>query len=106
MVGLVDHDHIRDLHHPSLQRLDRVSRAGHQHQHHGVGVIHDVDLRLPHADGLHEHVLAPGGVEQQRGLQGRLGEAAERAGLAIERMNTPASRICSERRMRSPSSAP
>ena len=81
MVGLVDHDHVGDLHHPGLQRLDRVARAGHQHQHDRVGVVDDVDLRLPDADGLHEHVLAPGGVEQQRGLQRRLGEAAERAAV-------------------------
>ena len=66
---------------PGLERLNRVSRSGHQHQHDGVGVIDDVDLRLPDADGLHEHVLAPGGIEQQRRLQGRLGEAAERAAV-------------------------
>ena len=35
----------------------------------------------PDADGLDEHVLAPGRVEQQRRLQRRLGEAAERAAV-------------------------
>ena len=33
VVGLVDHDHVGDLHHPGLERLHRVARAGHQHQH-------------------------------------------------------------------------
>ena len=66
---------------PGLQRLDRVARARHQHEHDRVGVVDDVDLGLADADGLDEHVLAPGGVEQQRRLQRRLGEAAERAAV-------------------------
>ena len=37
MVGLVDRDHVRDLHDPRLQRLDRVAGAGHQHEHDRVG---------------------------------------------------------------------
>ena len=69
IVGLVDHDYVGNLHNARLQRLDRIPRAGHQHQHHRVGVIDDVDLGLADADRLHEHVLAPGGVEQQRRLQ-------------------------------------
>ena len=60
MIGLVDDDHVRDLHHPGLQRLDRVARAGHQHEHDGVGVIDDVDLRLPDADGLEQDDVAAG----------------------------------------------
>ena len=44
-------------------------------------MIDDVDLGLADADRLHEHVLAPGRVEQQRGLQRRLGEATERAAV-------------------------
>ncbi len=81
MVGLVDHDHVRDLHHARLQRLDRVARAGHQHEHDRVGVVDDVDLGLTDADGLDEHVLAAGRVEQQRRLQRGLGEPAERAAV-------------------------
>ena len=69
MIGLVDDDHVGDLHHAGLQCLDRVARAGHQHEHDRVGVVDDVDLRLPHAHGLDEDVLATGRVEQQRGLQ-------------------------------------
>ncbi len=44
-------------------------------------MIDDVDLRLADADGLDEHVLAPGRVEQQRRLQRGLGESAERAAI-------------------------
>ncbi len=41
-------------------------------------MIDDVYLRLADADGLNEHILTPGRVEQQRGLQGGLREAAQR----------------------------
>ena len=58
VVGLVDDDHVGDLHDAGLQRLDRVARAGHQHEHDGVGVVDDVDLGLADADGLEEHVVA------------------------------------------------
>ena len=81
MVGLVDDDDVRDLHDAGLQRLDRVAGAGHQHEDDGVGVIDDVDLGLADADGLQEDVLAAGGVHQQRGLQRRLAEPAERAAV-------------------------
>jgi hypothetical protein len=78
VVGLVDDDHVGDLHHAGLQGLDRVARARDQHEHDGVGVVDDVDLGLADADGLQEHVVLAGGVHQQRGLQRRLGEPAER----------------------------
>jgi len=42
-------------------------------------MIDDVDLCLTHSHRLDVHLLAPGRIEQQRGLQGRLGQAAERA---------------------------
>ena len=52
-----------------------------QHEHDRVGVVDDVDLGLADADGLDEHVVLAGGVHQQRGLQRRLGEPAERAAV-------------------------
>ena len=79
VVGLVDDDDVGDLHDAGLQRLDRVARAGHQHEHDGVGVVDDVDLGLADADRLEEDVVLAGGVHQQRGLQRRLAEPAERA---------------------------
>ena len=78
VVGLVDDDDVGDLHHPGLQRLDRVARAGHQRQDDRVGVVDDVDLRLADADGLDQDVVLARRVHRQRDLQGRLGEAAER----------------------------
>ena len=77
--ALLTHDHVGDLHHARLQRLDRVARAGHQRQHDRVGVVDDVDLALADADGLEQDVVLARGVHQQRRLQRRLGEAAERA---------------------------
>jgi len=44
-------------------------------------VIDDVDLGLPHADRLEEDVLAARRVHQQRRLQRRLAEPAERAAV-------------------------
>jgi hypothetical protein len=81
VVGLVDHDHVRDLHHACLERLDRVARAGHEHEHDRVGVVDDVDLRLTDPDRLDEHVLPAGGVEQESGLQRRLRQPPERAAV-------------------------
>ena len=42
-------------------------------------MVDHVDLRLADADRLEEHVVAAGGVHQQRRLQRGLGEPAERA---------------------------
>ena len=77
--ALLTHDHVGDLHHARLQRLDRVARAGHQREHDRVGVVDDVDLALADADGLEQDVVLARGVHQQRRLQRRLGEPAERA---------------------------
>jgi hypothetical protein len=79
VIGLVHDDHIGDLHHARLQRLDRVARARHQTENDRVGVVDDVDLGLADADRLDEDVVEPGCVHQQDRLEGRLGEASERA---------------------------
>ena len=79
VVGLVDDDDVGDLHHPGLQRLDRVAGARHQGEHDRVGVVDDVDLGLADADGLDQDVVLAGGVHRQRDLEGGLGEAPERA---------------------------
>ncbi len=42
-------------------------------------MVDHVDLRLADPDGLEEHVVAAGGVHQQRGLERGLGQPAERA---------------------------
>ena len=76
LVHLVDRDHVRDLHDPRLERLDRVARAGHQHEHHLVGDAEDLHLALTCAHGLEEDDVLACGVEEQQALQRGLGEAA------------------------------
>src|SRR3954464_14252816 len=65
VVGLVDDDHVGDLHHPRLQRLDRIAGSRHQRQDDRVAVVDDVDLRLADADGLDQDVVFAGGVHDQ-----------------------------------------
>ena len=79
VIGLVDDDDVRDLHHAGLERLDRVARAGDQHEHDGVGVVDHVDLGLADADRLEEDVVLARRVHQQRRLERGLGQPAERA---------------------------
>ena len=106
VIHLVDRDHVGNLHDPRLQRLHRVAGAGHQHEQDGVGDPDHLDLALPRADRLEQDELLAGRVQQERGLQRRLGEPAEMAARPIERMKTPGSRKWSESLIRSPSSAP
>ena len=42
-------------------------------------MVDDVDLSLADADGLEQDVVEAGRVHDERGLQGRFGEPAERA---------------------------
>src|SRR5918999_2465260 len=44
VVALVDCDHVRDLHDPGLQSLDRVARAGHENEDDRVGDGDDLDF--------------------------------------------------------------
>jgi hypothetical protein len=78
VVGLVDDDDVRDLHDAGLERLYRVARSRHQRQDDGVGVVDDVDFRLADTDGLEQHDVLAGRVHEQRRLERRLGQAAER----------------------------
>ena len=67
---------------PGLQRLDRVARAGHQHEHDRVGVVDDVDLGLADADGLEEHVVAcPAASISSAACSAASDEPAERAAV-------------------------
>src|SRR4051795_6154469 len=77
MIRLIDRDHVRDLHDPRLQRLNRVAGARHQHEQDGVGDADHLDLALACTDGLQEDQLLAGGIEDEQRLQGRFGEAAE-----------------------------
>ena len=77
MVHLVDRDHVGYLHDPCFQRLDRVPRPGHQHEHHGVGDPDHLDLALAGADRLQEDELLAGRIEKEQRLQRGLGQPAQ-----------------------------
>ena len=79
MVGLVDDEHVGDLHDPGLDRLDIVAHAGHQHHHGHLRQAGDLDFVLPDADGLDEHVVLARGVQQQRQVGGGARQAAGHA---------------------------
>ena len=51
-VGLVHDENIGDLHDAGLQRLDLITRAGHERHDRHVGGADDVDLVLTDADGF------------------------------------------------------
>src|SRR3954447_19963857 len=82
MVALVDRDHVRDLHHARLQRLDRVARARHEHEDDRVRGAEDADLALPDPDRLDEDHVLPGRVEDEHRLERRLRQPAEMAARA------------------------
>ena len=77
MVELVDRDHVGNLHDPRLQRLDRVARARHENEQHGVGDADHLDLALAGPHRLEEHELLAGRVEHEQRLQRGLREPAE-----------------------------
>src|SRR5215218_2771741 len=77
MVAFVHGDDVGDLHDPRLERLDRVARPGHQDEEDRVRDRDDLDLALSRSHRLEEEHVLSGGVEDERGLERRLGEAAE-----------------------------
>ena len=77
VIHLVDRDDVGDLHDPGLECLHRVAGARHEDEEHRVRDPGDLDLALSCADGLDEHDVLSGGVEEEDGLQRRLGESAE-----------------------------
>src|SRR5258708_649688 len=48
-IRLVHNENVRDLHEPSLERLNRVTGLGHEHHHRTVRVSRDVQLTLSNA---------------------------------------------------------
>src|SRR3954470_5423947 len=77
VIALVDRDHVGDLHDPGLERLHRVARTRHQHEQDRVGDADHLHLALAGADCLEEEDVLARGVEDEHGLERRLGEAAE-----------------------------
>ena len=67
-IRFVHHEHVGDLHEARLVRLNRVAPTRVHDHHRRIGVPRHFDLDLSHPDGLHDHPVVTGGVEQARGL--------------------------------------
>ena len=78
-IGLVHHEDVGDFHDAGLQRLHLVAGAGHKRHNRHVGGADDVHFILADADRLDDDDLLSGGVEQQRRVTRRPGEAAQMA---------------------------
>ena len=81
-VGLVHHEHVGDLEHAGLDGLDVVTEPGNGDEAHGVGDAHDLDLLLPHSDGLDQNDAVPERVED---VDDARGGARETAGVTAAR---------------------
>jgi hypothetical protein len=76
-IGLVDDEDIGNLHDACLDRLHVVSGTRHEHQNRHVGRPDDVDFVLANADGLDDHDVLAGGIEDERHVAGRAREPAK-----------------------------
>ena len=70
VVGLVDHEHVGDLHHPRLQGLHAVAAPGHRHHQRDVGGPRHLDFGLPHPHRLDDDDVEPRRVEHEGGVAG------------------------------------
>ena len=76
-VGLVDHEHVGDLHQAGLVGLHAVTPARVDHDDGGVGLAGDLDLHLADADGLDQDPPPADRVEQADRLGRGQRQAAE-----------------------------
>ena len=76
-VGLVDGEHVGDLHQAGLARLHAVTPPRVDDHDRRVGLAGDLDLDLADADGLDEDPAVPEGVEQADRLRRGQGQPAE-----------------------------
>ena len=106
MIQLVDRDHVRDLHDPGLECLNRVTGARRSAEDDGIGDRDHLDLALAGAHGLEEDEVLARRVEDEQCLQRRLGEPAEVAARAHRADEDVRVEEVVARRIRSPSSAP
>ena len=105
-VGLVDHEHVGDLHQPGLVGLHAVAPARVDDDDGGVGLAGDLDLDLTDADRLDEHPRAPTASSTRTASGVASARPPRWPRVAIERMNTPGSVAWSCIRTRSPRIAP
>ena len=82
LVALVHDDQVRDLEQAGLDRLDLVAHLGRLEDDGRVGGGRDLDLALARPDGLDEHEVEAGGIEQRRGGRRR---GREPAGMPARR---------------------
>ena len=78
-VGLVDGDDVGQLEHALLDALQAVAGAGEREQQERVDHVGDGDLGLADADGLDEHDVEAGRLDDDDRLARRPGDAAEHA---------------------------
>ena len=74
-IRLVDREDVGRLHEPRLHGLHGVPGLRHEHDHRGVGELHDVELGLPDADRLDEDPFVAGGGQQPEYVPRGPGEA-------------------------------
>ena len=95
-VGLVDDEHVGDLHQTGLVRLHAVAPARVDDDDGRVGRAGHLDLDLADADGLDERPTSKPTASSSRTASGVASARPPRwPRVAIERMNTPASRAWS-----------
>ena len=68
-VGLVHDEHVGDFQDAGLRHLHRVAEPGSEHHHGRIGRGRDVDLCLPHADGLDDDQVEPRRLQDAHGLR-------------------------------------
>ena len=71
VVGLVDHENVRDLQDAGLDRLDIVAHPRDENDKNGIGRANDINLVLTHTDRLDDDDVVTGGIEQIDGVGGR-----------------------------------
>ncbi|OIQ64801.1 hypothetical protein GALL_536470 [mine drainage metagenome] len=76
-VALVHHQDVGDFEDAGLDRLHLVAQAGGADDDAGVGVAADLHLRLAGADGLDDHRVETGGIEQVDDLAGAARQSAQ-----------------------------
>ena len=73
-IGLVDDEHVGDLHQARLVGLDGVAPARVDHDDGRVGGVDDVGLHLAHPDRFDHDPVTTGRAQNGHGIVGRTGE--------------------------------
>jgi hypothetical protein len=76
-IGLVNHEHVRDLEDACLRRLDGVAPAGCNDDERGIGSRGDLHLGLPNSDSLDHDQVGAAGIQDSNRLRCGQRQAAE-----------------------------